>query len=70
MKVNSYLRRIGIEVDKENLLINRDTLRLLQSKHILSIPFENLDVMNNVPIILEINRLYDKIVKKKRRLLF
>ncbi|SDI27759.1 N-hydroxyarylamine O-acetyltransferase [Alteribacillus persepolensis] len=65
MKADRYLERIG--ADKPFML--RGTLSYLthlQYRHMLSVPFENLDVMNHVPITLDIATFYDKVVWRGR----
>ncbi|WP_337103354.1 arylamine N-acetyltransferase family protein [Paenibacillus sp. YIM B09110] len=62
-KVIAYLKRIGIEGPAAPTL---DTLNRLQYAHLHHIPYENLDVMNGIPISLEIERLFDKIVTRGR----
>jgi N-hydroxyarylamine O-acetyltransferase len=62
--VREYLKRIGVE----NLLLLPDiaTLRTLQRKHLLSVPFENLDIHWSRPIVLDEKRFYEKIVTNRR----
>lgn len=59
MNVEQYLRRIGMT---NNISNDLTTLSKLQKQHMISVPFENLDVMNNVPIPLNIESYYEKIV--------
>ncbi|GGJ99925.1 acetyltransferase [Lentibacillus kapialis] len=63
MKVDQYLQRIGFDDTKE---INLETLHQLQLQHMLHVPFENLDVIYNVPIPLDIETYYNKIVLNQR----
>lgn len=63
MNVNEYLRRIGIDKVEE---ANEKTLAHLQLQHMLHIPFENLDVMRNVPIPLDVTTYYEKVVSNHR----
>ena len=42
------------------------TLSELQYKHFLNVPYENLDILRNIPLSLEIKDLYEKIVVNKR----
>ncbi|GGG66267.1 arylamine N-acetyltransferase family protein [Paenibacillus radicis (ex Gao et al. 2016)] len=59
----AYLQRIGFTGD---VGVNADTLSRLQECHIHSVPYENLDILHGVPISLEIPRLFDKIVTRRR----
>jgi len=63
MNVKQYLQRIQI---KEDPGLNLESLAGLQEQHVLSIPFENLDVMNGVPIPLNVQAYFNKIIKKDR----
>jgi N-hydroxyarylamine O-acetyltransferase len=57
------LERIGIT---ETVRADYSTLRLIQERHMLSVPFENLNIMYGLPIELDLDSLYDKIVVKRR----
>ncbi len=43
-----------------------ETLRLLQRRHLLTVPFENLDIHWNRPIVLDTDSFYQKIVGENR----
>jgi N-hydroxyarylamine O-acetyltransferase len=64
MDTKRYLRRFGIE--KNNPGADAETLRMLQRRHLLRVPFENLDIHWKRPITLETEKFYDKIVGEKR----
>lgn len=64
MNKKSYLNRLDIE--KTDLAVNLETLKFLQRRHLLTIPFENLDIHWKSPILLDNQRFYDKIVGEKR----
>lgn len=59
-----YLARISVV--EGDLKADAETLRRLQERHLLSIPFENLDIHWKRPISLDLGRFYDKIVEEKR----
>lgn len=63
MDINGYLRRIN---SSGTLRCDLETLRELQCKHVLAIPFETLDIQNQIPIILQINLLYQKVIRDNR----
>ena len=63
MSTRAYLKRIGYH---GRIQPGPDVLRKLQRKHLLSIPFENLDIHLGRPIVLTENAFYDKIVKHHR----
>src|SRR3989475_10160498 len=63
MKSKTYTERIGY---RGPLRPTVEVLRKLQRSHMLSVPFENLDIHLGRPIILSGNAFYDKIVKHRR----
>ena len=64
MNKKNYLNRIGIE--KADVATDLDSLKFLQRQHLLTVPFENLDIHWKRPIVLDGNRFYDKIIGEKR----
>lgn len=58
-----YLKRFNAHPHKENYL---QDLARLQSLHMQQIPFENLDVIRKVPIYLNLESIYDKVVNQRR----
>jgi len=63
MDVEQYLRRIEYDGPLEP---SRASLRSLHRQHLYTVPFENLDIALGVPIVLQPERLYDKIVARRR----
>ena len=61
--VEKYLKRIGYNGKPA---INFETLSELQYRHFLSVPYENLDILNRVPLSLDIDDLFEKIVIRNR----
>lgn len=62
-EVRAYLKRIGFEGEAKN---DFESLRRLQIQHLRSVPYENLDIMRDVPLSLEIKDIYEKIVVRHR----
>lgn len=63
MDVKGYLERIGaIQPGKPDFA----GLEHLQRQHLFTVPFENLDILRKVPIQLDENRIYDKVVRRHR----
>ena len=60
---SAYLARIG---DRGALTPAVDTLQRLHLAHLLHVPFENLDIHLGRPIVLDVDRLYQKIVDGRR----
>ncbi len=63
MDTGNYLKRIGY---RGPIRPRARVLRRLHRRHLLSIPFENLDIHLHRPIILNQAALYDKIIKHRR----
>ncbi len=62
--VRGYLARIGYEGPARPDL---DTLRAIQRRHLETVPYENLDVLDRkFPMPFDTQRLYDKIVIARR----
>lgn len=63
MDTAAYLKRIDY---KGNLELTPDVLGALHYTHLLSVPFENLDIHLGREIFLDESRLFDKIVTERR----
>lgn len=61
--VSDYLKRIGFDGPLDG---SAETLAHLQEKHLHTVPYENLDILNRIPLSLEIPDLFDKIVVRGR----
>ena len=59
----AYLARIGLN---EMPAANAEGLRILQRAHRLAIPFENLDILLGHGISLDPERIFDKLVRRRR----
>lgn len=57
--LDAYLNRIGFRGTPRADL---DTLRELHRRHLLAIPYENLDVQLGVPVSIDIDAIYRKLV--------
>lgn len=64
MNIDAYLERIGLE--RAGLSPDADSLTSLQRSHLLSVPFENLDIHWKRPIVLDVDRFYRKVVDERR----
>lgn len=62
MDVENYVQRIGCTI-KEPALKH---LIELQRTHLQTVPFENLDVIRNIPIYLSLPHMYEKVVTFER----
>jgi N-hydroxyarylamine O-acetyltransferase len=63
LSIENYLKRINYNGD---LSVSYDTLSQLMYCHFTSVPYENLDILNQIPLSLEIPVIYDKIVNRRR----
>jgi N-hydroxyarylamine O-acetyltransferase len=64
MNTRAYLERIGLS--SEPLPATTETLKRLQRRHLVTVPFENLDIIWGRPITLDIERLFAKVVEANR----
>ena len=58
-----YLQRMGYTGTPKR---DFETLHALQRSHLETIPYENLDIIRGVPLSLEINDIYEKVVVRRR----
>ncbi len=65
MNVKAYFERIGLEMP-ETIVPDSELLRKLQFAHCTAVPYENLDMIRDVPTSLEAEALYEKIVVNHR----
>ena len=63
MEIEKYLERIGY---KGSIKPTIGLLNALQKKHLLNIPFENLDIHYKIPIDLNLANIFEKVVIKRR----
>ncbi|MCL2363412.1 MAG: arylamine N-acetyltransferase [Defluviitaleaceae bacterium] len=66
-KIRAYLTRIEFETHGDALPAPTfENLKRLQYQHLLTVPYENLDIMRGIPLSLKVADLYDKIVVRGR----
>ena len=63
MNLEAYLARIGYSGERQPTL---EVLQQLQKRHLLTVPFENLDIHNGTPIELDVEKIFAKVVLQKR----
>ncbi|HOO25524.1 MAG TPA: arylamine N-acetyltransferase [Clostridiales bacterium] len=63
MDKDLYLKRIGFEKEPK---LNYETLKELQYRHLCTVPYENLDILKGIPIRLDAQGMYEKIVLNHR----
>lgn len=64
-KVKLYLKRLGFP-DDVKIEHTYNFLKEIQYRQVTTIPYENVDIINNIPLSLKIDDLFDKIVTKQR----
>ena len=65
--LDSYISLISItDKPSSSLQPNKETLALLQLSHLLTIPFENLDVVQKKSISIDLSDIFEKLVINKR----
>lgn len=63
MDIRHYLERIGSRgTDRPDL----EGLVRLHRSHLMAVPFENLHIRARIPIELDVERLFDKVVRQRR----
>lgn len=62
-RAEAYRARVGVVAASEASLA---TLVAMHEAHLLAVPFENLDIHLGCEIVLDLDRLYDKIVTRRR----
>ena len=62
-EIQSYLDRIGFKGQPKD---DFDSLSRLQTQHLRTVPYENLDIMRDIPLSLEVEDIYEKIVVRHR----
>jgi N-hydroxyarylamine O-acetyltransferase len=61
--VDAYLARIGYDGPRD---VTAEVLRALHVRHLRTVPFENLDIHWKRPIVMDVERFLDKIVRERR----
>ena len=64
-KVEAYFKRIGLEMP-EKIVPDSELLQKLQFAHCTSVPYENRDIIRGIPLSLDPEDLFDKIVTRGR----
>lgn len=62
-KIYAYLQRIGYSGTPK---LDFNTLYTLQRLHLQTVPYENLDIMREIPLSLEVDDIFEKIVLRGR----
>lgn len=63
VKVEKYFKRIGLEMP-ETIVPNGELLKKLHFAHCTTVPYENLDIIRGIPLRLDDEGLYQKVVEE------
>jgi N-hydroxyarylamine O-acetyltransferase len=63
LNLGAYLQRIGYT---RPVRADLDTLRGIHRAHQLAVPFDNLDVQLRLPVAMDLEACFDKIVRRRR----
>ena len=63
MKVEKYFKRIGLEMP-ETIVPDGQLLKKLHFAHCTTVPYENLDIIRGIPLRLDDEGLYQKVVEE------
>lgn len=62
IETEAYLERLGLDSELHDL----NFLKKIHKAHLLNIPFENLDIHYHKKIMLDIQRIFQKVIREKR----
>ena len=65
MDIKACFERLGLPEDTE-VSLTYDFLCELQRRWVLSVPYENLDILSGIPISLDPEQLYGKLILRRR----
>ena len=60
-KIKQYFDRIGLALP-DPIVPNSELLKQLQFAHCTAVPYENLDILRKIPLSLDEDALFDKVV--------
>ena len=60
-KIKQYFDRIGLALP-DSIVPNSELLKQLQFAHCTAVPYENLDILRKIPLSLDEDALFDKVV--------
>lgn len=63
VKVEKYFKRIGLEMP-ETIVPDGELLKKLHFAHCTTVPYENLDIIRGIPLKLDDEGLYQKVVEE------
>jgi len=64
-KICKYFERIGLQYE-DGFEPNLENLKKLHLAHSITVPYENLDILKDVPLSLDLDQLFNKVVINRR----
>jgi len=61
-----YFERLGLPIDHTDYFCDDSVLRRLQYAHVTTIPYENLDILRGIPLPLDFQTQFEKIILHRR----
>lgn len=65
-QAQKYIERLGLDISYASHVPDLTLLNALQYAHVTEVPYENLDILDNIPLKLDEDSLYKKIVENRR----
>lgn len=65
-KVRLYFQRLGLNLDVDNLTLDINLLNQIQYAHVTNIAYENLDIVQGLPLDLDNEKLFEKMIINQR----
>ena len=65
-KISKYFERINLKQDLDNIVLDLELLKKIQYSHVMNIPYENIDIANNIPLDLDNDKLFEKMIINNR----
>ena len=65
-QIEAYLERIGLSKELADHSPDEELLNALQLAYVKTVPYENLDILHNIPLKLDEESLFEKIVTNHR----
>lgn len=64
-RIAAYFKRIGLEIPAK-IVPDSELLKQLQYAHCTTVPYENLDIIRGIPLSLDENDLFEKVVTQRK----
>jgi len=65
-KVAKYFKRLGLVQNLDDIQLDIELLKMIQYAHVMNIPYENIDIVNNIQLDLNNDKLFEKMIDNNR----